>query len=175
MTLAGAITIASDGGCSPNPGRGGWAYAFFREDPQPSTAVMGFDGEPLAGAGHAEHSTNNIMELTGLIRALQALRAEIAGGSREAIAVTLRLDSQYTLNSFFDWIPGWKRRGWTKAGGDPVKNVELMKELDALKTELEGLGVTFVKLWVKGHSGDYANELVDEMLNQARGAGYAAA
>ena len=168
------ITIACDGGCSPNPGKGGWAFAIFAGTPKLGGELPGADGSPLMAAGYAPQSTNNIMELTGLIFALKALRAELAAGRVSPGLVKLRLDSRYALDSFFDWIPGWKRRGWKKADGNPVKNVEKMQQLDALKTELTALGITFEKVWVRGHSGDYANELVDEMLNEVRKAGHAA-
>ncbi|MBW3243258.1 ribonuclease HI [Epibacterium sp. DP7N7-1] len=169
--LENHITVASDGGCSPNPGRGGWAFAMFHGTPREGNELLAPDEKPLSGAGYSPSSTNNIMELTGLIRALQALRDELRAGRVTPCLVKLRLDSQYTLNSFFDWMPGWKRRGWKKADGDAVKNVKEMQALDALKSELTSLGVTFEKVWVRGHSGDYANELVDIMLNDARAAG----
>lgn len=175
MQETNVVIIASDGGCSPNPGRGGWAYAIFAGEPLPGKLMTGAEGQPFVASGCVDHSTNNIMELTGLISALRALRDEFSAGRLAPCRVKLHLDSRYTLDSFFDWLPGWKKRGWKKADGKPVKNLEQIQALDQLKVEMQAMGVSFEKSWVRGHSGDFANELVDSMLNDARDKGIAAA
>ena len=167
--MTDVITIASDGGCSPNPGRGGWAYVVFRgAAPAAGLELRCAGGALVRDAGFAENATNNTMELTGLIKALEKICEMLEDGDIAARTIRLHLDSQYTLNAFFDWIAKWKRSGWRKSGGEPVLNRDFMERLDELRRDLEGRGVLFEKHWVKGHCGDYANELVDQMLTRAR-------
>ena len=165
---ANTYFIASDGGCSPNPGLGGWAFAVFCSEPKQGCEALGAGGDPLCGSGHLEDTTNNIMELTGLKMGLVAFLEELRSGRIQCHDLVLYLDSQYTLNSVFTWMPAWRRKGWRKSDGKPVKNVELMQDLDRLKQELLDSGVRMRAHWVKGHSGDYANDLVDQMLTDAR-------
>lgn len=130
--------IATDGACKGNPGPGGWAWV-----------------EQLTGdheSGGASHTTNNIMELTAIIRALEYLGPEMN--------VLLRIDSQYVINAMTKWAPGWRKKGWKKADGQPVANRELVEHLFNLYEERTGR--TEVE-WVKGHNGDAANELVDSL------------
>lgn len=136
--------VATDGACSGNPGPGGWAFV-----------------EQLSGdhaSGGAARTTNNIMELTALIRALEYAGPECA--------LLIRSDSQYSLNVMTQWAKGWRRRGWKKADKKPVKNLELVKRLLEL---YEGrTGRTEVE-WVKGHAGDAANEMCDRLaVDQSR-------
>ncbi|AWE41450.1 MULTISPECIES: ribonuclease H [unclassified Actinobaculum] len=136
--------IATDGACSGNPGPGGWAWV-----------------EQVSGAwesGGASSTTNNSMELTALIKALEFVGPEVS--------LLIRCDSQYVINVVTKWAPTWRRRGWKKADGEPVKNRELVETLLGLyearrgRTEVE---------WVKGHAGDAANELCDRLASaQAR-------
>lgn len=168
MAQATFITIASDGGCSPNPGLGGWAFAIYDGEAVKGSELLDASGRAVEMAGTAEHSTNNIMEVTALDRALCMICSLAEAGRMSPCEIRLRLDSQYTLNAFFDWIPGWKRRGWRKADGKPVKNQELMMELDHLKAQLEEMGFSFRNDWHRGHAGDFANEHVDQMVQAAR-------
>lgn len=130
--------IATDGACSGNPGPGGWAWV-----------------EQTTGSrdsGGAARTTNNIMELTALARALEFVGPESS--------LLIRCDSQYVINTVTKWAPNWRRKGWKKSDGKPVKNKELIQELLGLyeartgRTEVE---------WVKGHAGDAANELCDTL------------
>jgi ribonuclease HI len=109
---AGEALVWTDGACSGNPGPGGWA-----------AIVVPASGETLELSGGEPATTNNRMELTA---ALEGLRALPAGGL--ACVVT---DSQLMLNSMTTWLPGWKRKGWKTAAGQPVKNQDLLQALDA--------------------------------------------
>ena len=100
-------------------------------------------------------TTNNRMEMTAVIQALQAL-------SRPC-AVTLFLDSQYVLKGITEWLPGWKARGWRTAAKAPVKNVDLWQQLDRL---VAGSGHKIDWRWVRGHNGDPGNERADALANR---------
>jgi ribonuclease HI len=103
--------------------------------------------------GGEASTTNNRMELTAVIRALQALRSP----SR----VRLHTDSQYVQKGISEWIHGWKRRGWKTADKKPVKNEDLWRELDAAAARHQ-----VEWLWVKGHAGHPGNERADELANE---------
>ena len=136
------ITLYTDGGCSGNPGPGGWAFAAYD------------GGVNLASSsGGSESTTNNRMELTAVINALHF--AIDAGYD----AAEIRTDSQYVRNGITTWIHGWKKKGWKTAGGDPVKNKEFWLELDSLNGRID---VTWT--WVKGHAGIEGNELCDSLV-----------
>lgn len=133
--------IATDGSCLHNPGPGGWAW--LRE---------GTD-EYEAG-GHA-HTTNNIMELTAIIKALEYVP--------EDASLLLRSDSQYSINILTKWAEGWKRRGWKKADGSPVLNRPLVQRMYELYTLRPGpVDIE----WVHGHNGDPANEECDRLARE---------
>lgn len=136
------VEIFTDGACRGNPGPGGWG-ALLRSDTQEKT---------LAGAETA--TTNNRMELFAAIAALEALR--------EPCQVKLTTDSQYLRQGITEWLANWKRRGWKTASKQPVKNQDLWQRLEqATQThQIEWH-------WVKGHSGHYENELVDQLANAA--------
>ena len=137
------VTIYTDGACSGNPGPGGWGailqYGEFRKE--------------LSG-GEA-HTTNNRMELLGVISALEALN--------RPCDVEVHSDSQYVCNAFNQhWVEGWIRRGWKTSQKKPVKNVDLWKRLLAAK---QPHNVTFH--WVKGHAGHEFNERCDQLATAA--------
>ena len=110
---AGEVLVWTDGACRGNPGPGGWA----------AIVVPAGGGEPVELSGGAPHTTNNRMEYTA---ALEGLRSLPPGSS--ACVVT---DSRLMLDSMTRWIHGWKRKGWKTAGGEPVKNQDLVCALDA--------------------------------------------
>ena len=132
------VEIFTDGACKGNPGPGGWG-ALLR---------MGRHEKELSGSDPA--TTNNRMELTAAIRALQALV--------EPCRVTLHSDSKYVLEGITRWVHGWKKNGWKTAGKKPVQNAELWHELieAASRHEVEWV-------WVKGHDGHPENERVDAL------------
>jgi ribonuclease HI len=133
------VELWTDGACSGNPGPGGWA-ALLR---------MGGHERELSGGEH--QTTNNRMELKGVLEGLRAL-------SRPC-RVRVHLDSSYVKNAFTNgWIARWQRNGWKSAGRQPVKNQELWQEL---VTEVARHEVEWVK--VRGHSGVELNERVDAL------------
>ena len=135
--------LYTDGGCSPNPGPGGWAFLLIK------------DGDVQESFGGQSATTNNRMELTAVIKGLEA--------SGEGVAVELFADSEYVLKGLKEWMPNWKAAGWTrKVSGrrKPVLNVDLWQQLDSLASTRE-ISCT----WVKGHSGDPRNERCDELVN----------
>ncbi|MFC4253197.1 ribonuclease HI [Sinimarinibacterium flocculans] len=135
------ITIHTDGACKGNPGPGGWG------------AVLQFNGHTRELKGGERQTTNNRMELTAAIRALEALR--------EPCAVTLYTDSVYVMQGLTQWLPGWKARGWRTADRKPVKNQDLWQALDAAAARHR-----IDWRWVKGHSGDPGNEAADRLANE---------
>jgi ribonuclease HI len=136
----GAIEVYADGACKGNPGPGGWGV-LLREA-----------GRERELHGGEAATTNNRMELTAVIRALEALPT----GSR----VRLYTDSQYVQKGMTEWIAGWKRRGWRTADNKPVKNVDLWQQL-----EEEARRHRVDWHWVKGHAGHPENERADALAN----------
>jgi ribonuclease HI len=133
------VTVYTDGGCQPNPGPGGWG------------AVLIFNGMEKELYGYEADTTNNRMELTGAIRALEALR--------EPCRVKLHSDSALLINAFTqNWIPGWQRKGWVNASKEPVKNRDLWEQLIELSRRHQ---VEWIK--VKGHAGVHYNERCDQL------------
>ncbi|PSQ79642.1 MAG: ribonuclease HI [Bacteroidetes bacterium QS_8_68_15] len=146
------VTIYTDGGCNPNPGPGGWAALLLFEDEED---VAGRRKEQRLKDG-ARDSTNNRMELTAALKALEALDAPAH--------VELHTDSRYLANAFNQgWLDSWQDNGWKTSSNKPVKNKDLWQKLLAAveKHEVEWT-------WVKGHAGNPLNELVDDMVGQAR-------
>lgn len=135
-----AVELFTDGACSGNPGPGGWA--FLLRHPK--------SGKGVERSGGEHDTTNNRMELTAVIEGLGALT--------HPSTVELYSDSQYVLKGLNEWLAGWKRRGWKTASKQAVKNVDLWKRLDELRTDH-----TIHFHWVKGHAGHPENERVDEL------------
>jgi ribonuclease HI len=140
--LASTVVIYTDGACRGNPGPGGWA------------ALMLSNGHEREISGAETLTTNNRMELTAVIRALEALKRPVEG--------RIYTDSQYVRQGVLEWMPRWKQRGWKTTDKKPVKNQDLWETLDAL-TGLHNLEWH----WVKGHSGNEGNERVDALANRA--------
>ncbi len=141
--------LYTDGACSGNPGPGGWAW------------VAHAGGETREGYGGEKVTTNNRMELMGVIDGLESLRARIREGSLAPAGIEVRTDSQYVKNGVTSWINAWKRNGWRTASKSPVKNRELWERLDALATELKARFT-----WVEGHSGEVWNERCDALARR---------
>jgi ribonuclease HI len=139
--------IFTDGGCSGNPGPGGWAFVIrLRANDAADHEILGSGGEA--------NTTNNRMELRAVIEALSELERRSPGAQ-----LVVRTDSQYVKNGIGAWIANWKRNGWRTADRRPVKNKELWEELDALVARVRP---SFE--WVKGHAGIEGNERCDAMV-----------
>ena len=136
------VVIYTDGGCDPNPGRGGWA------------ALLLADGLEKELLGSAPVTTNNRMELTAAIEALRALK--------HPSVVDLYTDSQYLMRGITEWMPKWLVKNWRGSNG-PVLNKDLWQALLA-----ETSRHTIKWHWVKGHSTDRYNQRVDELVQKAR-------
>jgi len=137
------VDIYTDGACSGNPGVGGWA------------AVLLYNGKRKEISGAEADTTNNRMELTAIIQGLKALN--------QPCTVRLFSDSAYSVNAITnDWLNQWIVNGWKTAGKDPVKNVDLWKELLKLMRIHD---ITFIK--VKGHANNELNNRCDELARAA--------
>lgn len=139
--MADTVVIHTDGACSGNPGPGGWG------------AVLQYGSTVKELKGGEQLTTNNRMELTAAIEALNALK--------RPCAVELHTDSAYVKDGLTKWINGWKRNGWKTADKKPVKNVELWQALD---TAVGRHSIDWH--WVKGHNGDVWNERADQLANE---------
>ena len=142
------MLIYTDGGCSGNPGPGGWAYVIVDESSR-SVLVEKWGAEKV--------TTNNRMELLAVISALEAL-----SGLAQSGEIKVFTDSQYVQKGMCSWIKDWKSRGWKTAGKTPVKNQDLWQRLDGLAA---GLPVSWH--WVKGHAGNEFNERCDDLTQKA--------
>jgi ribonuclease HI len=136
------IKIYTDGSCLGNPGFGGWAAIIFLND------------KKIKINGKKRNTTNNQMELMAPIKALK----KIPVGKK----VQIYTDSKYVKMGITEWIESWKKNNWKTSSKKKVKNKDLWKELDHLSKKHQ------IKwLWVKGHSGDIANEEVDQLAREA--------
>ncbi len=135
------IIVHTDGACSGNPGPGGWA----------AILVSGSHRRELNGG--AADTTNNRMELTAAIMALEAMK--------KPSTVDLHTDSNYVRDGITKWIHGWKRNGWKTADRKPVKNAELWQRLELALARHQ-----VAWHWVKGHAGDPENERADELARE---------
>lgn len=141
MSNEESIEIFADGGCRGNPGPGGWG------------AVLQTEGKEKELWGGELDTTNNRMELTAVIRALEALK--------RPATVRVHTDSQYVQKGISAWIHNWKRNGWRTSDKKPVKNADLWQALDQLAGQHR-----IEWLWVKGHAGHPGNEQADRLANR---------
>lgn len=147
--------IFSDGACRGNPGPG--AYALI---------VQNAKGEVVLKSSSVEvPTTNNKMELSGVIKGLHGLYEKFQedGFSGSHLPVFVYSDSKYVVDGIKSWVPGWKARGWKKADNKEPENLELWKELDLVTSGFQKIDF----IWVKGHAGHPQNEMCDKMCNQA--------
>jgi ribonuclease HI len=138
---ADIVEIWADGGCRGNPGPGGWGVLLRTGSREKEL----WGGEPA--------TTNNRMELTAVIRALEAMK--------RPVQARVHTDSQYVQKGISEWIHGWKRNGWKTSDKKPVKNSDLWQQLDVLAAQHR-----VEWLWVKGHAGDPGNERADALANR---------
>jgi ribonuclease HI len=134
------VEMYTDGACRGNPGKGGWGVLLRYGDVDKTI----YGGELM--------STNNRMEMTAVIKGLEALT--------RASHVLITTDSKYVLKGMTEWLSNWKARNWRTASKKPVQNVELWKQLDALVSQH-----SVEWSWVKGHSGHTENEIADQLAN----------
>lgn len=135
------VDIYTDGACKGNPGPGGWG-ALLRTGTHEKEM---WGGEP--------DTTNNRMELTAVIRALEALK--------RPVSARVHTDSKYVQQGISEWIHGWKKNGWKTASKTPVKNADLWQQLDRLASQHR-----LQWIWVKGHAGHPENERADALANR---------
>ncbi len=139
--MSKTIEIYTDGACRGNPGPGGWG------------ALLIYGKRRKLMHGGERETTNNRMELTAAIEALNALQ--------DPSNVILHTDSKYVMGGINDWMPNWKKRGWKTAAKKAVKNQDLWQALD------EAVGRHDIDWrWVKGHDGNAGNEIADELANR---------
>ena len=135
------VHLYTDGACLGNPGPGGWGV------------VLSWDGQMKELSGGQVDTTNNQMELTAVIKGLEALK--------RPVNLHIVTDSKYVMQGITQWMAGWKRNGWRTAAKKPVANRELWEKLDNL---LNVHAVTWN--WVKGHSGHPQNEMCDRLASE---------
>lgn len=134
------VVIYTDGACRGNPGPGGWG------------ALLTYKGNTRELCGGESQTTNNRMELTAVIQALETLT--------KPCVVELHSDSKYVLQGITEWLPNWKKRGWKTANKGAVKNEDLWRRLDAARERHQ-----IDWRWVKGHSGSNGNDRADKLAN----------
>lgn len=135
------VEIYADGACKGNPGPGGWG------------AWLQYNGNEKSICGGEDNTTNNRMELTAVIRALETLK--------RPSKVKIYTDSSYVQKGMTEWIAGWKAKNWRTADKKPVKNDDLWKTLDTLASTHQ---VEWI--WVRGHNGNDGNERADALANE---------
>jgi ribonuclease HI len=141
--LSDKIEIYTDGACLGNPGNGGYG------------AILMYKGHKKEISGGEKDTTNNRMEMRAAIEALRSLK-------KSSEAVIIYTDSKYVMDGITSWINSWKKNNWRTANRKPVKNADLWQDLDV---EVAKHKIHWV--WVKGHSGNHYNELVDELARKA--------
>jgi len=146
-----ALDIYTDGGCSGNPGPGGWAFVMVQKTHQEEIVIA-------EKRGSEANTTNNRMELMAVISALKTLKLE-KDLPQQAVVYT---DSQYVQKGITEWIRKWKQNSWRTNDKKPVKNQDLWLLLDKLTEEL-----TITWQWVKGHAGNLYNERCDRLTQKA--------
>lgn len=136
------ITVYTDGACSGNPGPGGWA------------ALIIYGNEKISIYGGEENTTNNRMELLATIKAIEEVKGDES--------LEIYTDSKYVRDGITLWIHKWKQNGWRTSDKKPVKNIDLWQHLDKIIVKK-----SIQWQWVKGHSGDKYNDLVDKLAVEA--------
>lgn len=142
MTALKTVEIFTDGACRGNPGPGGWG------------ALLRYQQHEKQLNGSEEFTTNNRMELTAVIQAINSLK--------EPCHIILTTDSQYVHNGITSWLAQWKKCGWRTKSKTAVKNIDLWQQLDEAITRHE-----IEWRWIRGHNGHPENEMADQLANAA--------
>jgi len=143
-----SVSIYTDGSCLGNPGIGGWAFLLA-------------DDSQFSNYGNSLYTTNNIMELTAVIKALQyALTQNFS-------SVDIYTDSNYVKQGITIWHINWLRNNWKSSNGKEIKNVELWKKLISLKNQLHDNNVVLNFFWIKAHDKNTFNNMVDVIARNA--------
>jgi ribonuclease HI len=140
--MSDEIQIYTDGACLGNPGKGGWA------------AILMYKNHKKEIFGSEAQTTNNQMELMAVIESLKLIK--------KPSQIMVYTDSKYVIDGITKWIFNWQKNGWKTADKKPIKNIELWQNL---YTEISKHQINFT--WVKGHSGNHFNELVDNLARNA--------
>lgn len=136
------MIIYTDGACKGNPGPGGWA------------AILSYNGHEKQLSGGEDNTTNNRMEMTAVLRALQTLK-------KERCRLRIFTDSQYVMRGMTEWLPGWRAKNYRRGTKNPVLNADLWEELAAAAAPH-----IIDWQWVRGHSGEPGNEQADALAQQ---------
>ena len=141
-SAAEKIVIYTDGACSGNPGKGGWG------------AILMYNQHSKEISGAQSHATNNQMELKAVMEALKIIK--------KSHMIEIYTDSKYVMDGITKWVNSWQKNNWLTADKKPVKNIDLWKELLDLTSNHQ-----ISWHWVRGHSGDKYNEIVDKLARNA--------
>jgi len=140
------LSIYTDGACSGNPGKGGWAFVIINDK----------EGVVHQNSDKSDYTTNNIMEMTAVVEGLKYI---IKNFNKEDNIIKIYTDSTYVKNGITSWIKNWKLNNWKTASRKDVKNKEIWIEIDNLSKQIKNIEW----LWVKAHNGNKFNELVDSL------------
>lgn len=142
VDLTEYVIIYADGASKGNPGLGGWGVL-----------IKNLDGTVVENYGGEKKATNNQMEITAVIKAME--------GCQPGADLLIRSDSKYVVQATNEWLTGWKRNDWVSSKKEPVKNKELWLKVDELKATFNNV----ILEWVEGHSGDEGNDRADALAN----------
>jgi ribonuclease HI len=153
LSFPQGLAVFSDGACRGNPGPGAWGCV-----------GQNAQGDILfEGSGFESNTTNNRMEILGVINAIQLLEQHLMENPLTAATpMLLFTDSKYVVEGINQWVAGWKARGWKKADGKTPENLDLWQWLDETRAKIPHLKIA----WVKGHSGHPQNEFCDRLANR---------
>ena len=146
------IKIYTDGACSGNPGPGGWG------------SIICLPTEIKKISGSEQETTNNRMELSAVVNGMSEISNMIFQESQNIEKLEIISDSAYVVNSITKgWLEVWKKNGYKNSKCEDVKNLDLWLKMDEMLQEAEFIGLQVVFTKIKGHNGDYFNEMVDKL------------
>lgn len=149
------IHIYTDGACSGNPGKGGWAFVIVEKN------LNGMN-ELFRESGGERETTNNRMEMYAVLSGLKKIAAEIKAETLKVSSISVYTDSSYVKKGITEWIFSWKKNGWKTSDKKPVKNKDLWEAIDLFSASINPEW-----FWVKGHAGNTFNEICDKLATAA--------